>query len=122
MRVEGQVAAQDVFPVMIGGKTPKPDEQQQDKTTVNQTINKNQTITDEQLKGAVDFANDVMKMSNYHLQFVMPEKGNEYQVKVIDNESGQVIREIPPDFMVNIAEQLQSNIDKACGITVDELA
>ncbi|HWP95353.1 MAG TPA: flagellar protein FlaG [Syntrophomonadaceae bacterium] len=122
MRVEGQAAAQDFFPVLIGGKVPNSDQAQQDKTVENKKAAKSQEITDQDLQGAVDFANNVMKISNYHLQFVRPEKGSEIQVKVIDSDNGKVIREIPPDYMMKIAEQLKSNVDKACGITVDELA
>lgn len=122
MRVEGQTAAQDVFPVLISGRVPNNEQAQQDKTVADKKSVKSQGPTDQELQGAVDFANNVMKMSNYHLQFVRPEKGSQIQVKVIDSDSGKVVREIPPDYMMKIAEQLQGNIDKACGITVDELA
>jgi flagellar protein FlaG len=128
MRVEGQAVSQDVVPVMIGSKSTKNVEQQPEKTVESKAPDKSKAAgkskvpTNQELQGAVDFANKAMKMSNYHLKFVMPEKGSQVQVKVIDSDSGETIREIPSDFMMNIAEQLQSNIDKACGITVDELA
>lgn len=51
-----------------------------------------------------------------HLQFVLHEKLGEYYVKVVDNRTEEVVREIPPkewlDFYAAMAEFMGLIVDK----------
>lgn len=76
----------------------------------------------EDVQKAVDFSNKVMKLAGYHIEFQVQENTDRYQVKVVDNESGDVIREIPPDYMLKIAEQLQGKIQAEAGLLIDKMA
>jgi len=56
------------------------------------------------------------------LEFRLHESSGRYQVKVIDTESQQVIREIPAEKMLEFSASVKQMLDKALGILVDETA
>jgi flagellar protein FlaG len=59
-----------------------------------------------ELKASVDKANKVLFKNNTHLQFRIHEKTNEVMVKVIEDETGEVLREIPPEKMLDMVAKL----------------
>ncbi|WP_442602613.1 flagellar protein FlaG [Paenibacillus sp. KN14-4R] len=73
-------------------------------------------ISEEQVIKAIDRAIKAMQGASTSLNFSVHEKTNQIMVKVINNESGEVIREIPPekslDFLAKVWEM--------AGILVDE--
>ena len=75
----------------------------------------------ENLHNAAETINQALKISNYHLQFNLHEKSGRYQVKVVDTNSNEVIREIPPERMLEIAADIRQMMDKLLGLVVDEL-
>lgn len=74
------------------------------------------------LKAAVNITNDAIRIVNYHLEFRLHEDSGRYQVKVIDSESQKVIREIPPEKMLEFSAHIKQMLDKALGFLVDEIA
>lgn len=86
---------------------------QQDKLPVNH----------EQLKAAVEIANSGIKICNYNLEFRIHKESGRVQVKVIDTQSGEVIREIPPEQMLRLSASIKEMLEKfqkMVGILVDE--
>lgn len=75
----------------------------------------------ENLWNAAETVNHALEISNYHLQFRLHEKSGRYQVKVVDTGSNEVIREIPPERMLEIAADIRQMMDKLLGLVVDEL-
>lgn len=71
---------------------------------------------------AIDFSNEFMKLANHHLEFLFQEASQKLQVKVVDSDTGDIIREIPPDYMMKIAEQLQRKIQAEAGLLIDKIA
>lgn len=71
-----------------------------------------------ELNLAVDKANRVLFKNNTHLQFRVHEKTNEIMVKIVDDVSGEVLREIPPEKMLDLVAKLW----EIAGIIVDEKA
>ncbi|QII50829.1 flagellar protein FlaG [Bacillus paralicheniformis] len=69
-----------------------------------------------QLEKTVRGANNLLEPSQVHLQFELHEKLGEYYVKVVDNQTEEVIREIPPkewlDFYAAMAEFMGLIVDK----------
>ncbi|MGG1238067.1 flagellar protein FlaG [Bacillus sonorensis] len=69
-----------------------------------------------QLEKTVQGANKLLEPSQVHLQFDLHEKLGEYYVKVVDNQTDEVIREIPPkewlDFYAAMAEFMGLIVDK----------
>jgi flagellar protein FlaG len=120
MRLEGQAAFQDAYPTTIENKFPNCDAASMEKAVELKMPEKKQGPKAEGVQEAVVFANKAMKMANYHLEFEMHEDLNRYQVRLIDSESGDTIREIPSDAMIKFAESIKNTINYAVGILVDE--
>lgn len=74
------------------------------------------TISDEQVLKAIEKAMKALAGKTTTLQFSIHERTKQITVKVLDQENGEVIREIPPeknlDFLANLWEK--------AGILVDE--
>lgn len=68
------------------------------------------------LKEAVDLANKALFKNNTHLKFQIHEKTKEVMVKIINDESGEVVKEIPPEKMLDMVAKLW----EVAGILIDE--
>lgn len=120
MRVDAQRTAVTEIPAMVTRVRPEFQDQaaaMPDKTTNND----NKTRDVNTLKAAVDLTNEAFRITNYHLEFRLHEDSGRYQVKVIDSESQKVIREIPPEKVLEFSAQIRQMLDKALGILVDEM-
>lgn len=77
----------------------------------------------EKIKDLVKKTNKLMNLSSYHLQFRIDEDSERVQVKLIDNETNETIREIPPDQMLELSARIKEIIgtfDKMLGVFIDE--
>jgi flagellar protein FlaG len=74
------------------------------------------TISDEQVVKAIEKAIKAVQGRNTSLEFSVHQKTKRIAVKVLDKDTGEVIREVPPekslDFLANLWEM--------AGILVDE--
>lgn len=71
----------------------------------------------EKVTRAVEQLNDTMKTYNTELRFELHEKSGEYIVKVMRQPDGTVIREIPPEKVLDMVAYFK----KMLGIIVDKL-
>lgn len=81
-------------------------------------------MSQEQLESAVELTNKAMEVSNYGLQFKIHEGSGRVQVKVVDSETKEVIREIPPEQMLEISAQIADmlrSFHKMVGVLVNEI-
>ncbi|MGG1690695.1 flagellar protein FlaG [Heyndrickxia ginsengihumi] len=62
----------------------------------------NENLSKEKMQDQVDEMNSLVFASNTHLQFELYEKLNEYYVKIIDNKTNEVIKEIPSKKMLDV--------------------
>ena len=126
MKVESQVQANiPVFEPHVITKTKLPGQipisgNRNDEPNNNELVNKPKT-SPENLDVAIKFANETLKMANYHLEFKIYKDTNSYQVSVVDTDSGNVLRKIPPDHMIEFSYHLKEKIDQAVGLMVDEI-
>jgi flagellar protein FlaG len=74
------------------------------------------SISDEQLVRAIERAIKAMQGKSTSLEFSIHEKTNLISVKVLDRESGEIIREIPPEKNLDFVAKLW----EMAGILVDE--
>jgi len=74
------------------------------------------TISDEQLIKAIDRAIQAMQGKTTDLEFSVHEKTKIIAVKVVDRESREVIKEIPPEKTLDFVAKLW----EMAGILVDE--
>jgi flagellar protein FlaG len=125
MRVEGQRMAVDFKVNYPNSESSKPQLENErpgvsrEKIGVNDL--KQRPVNGDELMKVAKVMNDLMKVSNYHLQFRVHEDSGRVQVKVIDSESKEVIREIPPEKLLECSAMIKSMLDEMAGILVDEI-
>lgn len=73
-------------------------------------------VDSRELENAVDRANKVLFKNNTHLQFRIHDATKEVMVKIINDETGEVLKEIPPEKMLDMVAKLW----EIAGIIVDE--
>ncbi|NIK79338.1 flagellar protein FlaG [Paenibacillus castaneae] len=74
------------------------------------------TVSDEQLVKAIDKAIKSMQGKATNLEFTVHDKTKLISVKVLDSDSGEVIREIPPEKTLDFVAKLW----EMAGILIDE--
>ncbi len=65
---------------------------------------------------AVGRVNDYVQILNRDLEFSFDEQSGDTIVKVIDSESGEVIRQIPPEEMLAISQALNDALANISGV------
>lgn len=73
-------------------------------------------INENQLIKSIESANKQIEIHNTHLKFSIHKKTKEIMVKVIDNKTDKVIREIPPEKILDMVAKMW----EMAGILVDE--
>lgn len=63
--------------------------------------------SDRQLQDAVNRVSDLVRMMKRDLEFSVDESTGRTVVKVLDAESGEVVRQIPPEEVLAVAENLE---------------
>jgi len=123
MRVDGQGMAINTPAVVEAGRSTVREEilpdQQKNRVGVEELVASR--ASREEVHQAVEVANDIMNLSNFHLEFQLHEDSGRFQVRVIDNQSKETIKEIPPDYMLDLSARLREMINQALGLLVDEL-
>lgn len=71
--------------------------------------------TKKTLEQVADGLNEMVKVFNRKIDFVVHDETNRMMVKVIDTETGNVLREIPPEEILDLAAKMQ----EAFGIIFD---
>ncbi len=66
----------------------------------------------------IDVANEIFFSSDSHFQFEVHDKTGRVMVKVINNETSKVVKELPPEKLLNAV----AGIWELAGIIVDEKA
>ncbi|TCS83306.1 flagellar protein FlaG [Tepidibacillus fermentans] len=73
------------------------------------------TISKEQLEKEIESVNQFLKSSQTSIKFQLHDKLHEYYVQIIDENTKEVIKEIPPkkflDMYANIMEQIGLIVD-----------
>ncbi|MGD0821528.1 MAG: flagellar protein FlaG [Desulfomonilia bacterium] len=72
----------------------------------------------EEIKQNLDAINAQLRSNNSSIQFTVDGKMDDIVVKVVDDDTGKVIRQIPPDDVLSIREHLK----EMSGLLVKEKA
>ena len=75
-----------------------------------------------QLKQAVKDANSVFQQTQRNLQFKVDDETNELVVKIVDKESGDVIRQIPSEEMLSLIKRMQELETDQQGLVIRDKA
>lgn len=89
---EGESIPKDVTPERVG--------QESEKTVHEKTAER------ERVKKIADRLNRMSRVFDRRIQFEVPSDSEDVIVKIIDRETGQVIRQIPPPELVKLAKQI----------------
>ncbi len=77
---------------------------------------KNLSISDKAVIDAIERANDALSISNRKFEYSIHEETKEIMIKVIDSQTDEVIREIPPEKILDMVAKMW----EMAGILVDE--
>lgn len=75
-------------------------------------------VTTADVESAVDETNQMLRYINERLEFSVHEATNRVMVKVLDRDTDEVLREIPPEQMLDLVAKLQELV----GLLVDKKA
>lgn len=125
MRIEGQGMAVDYSSARNEAASqpvgPKGAQESGERKFGVEDIKQEPKYTENDLKIATDTVNKAFKMSNYHLEFKLHKDSGRYQVKVVDSDTQEVIREVPPENVLDFSAQVRHMLNKMIGVLVDEL-
>src|SRR5665647_1332827 len=68
-------------------------------------------VSADRLQEAVDTVNKAMDISAYHLEFKLHKESGRYQVKVVDNDTAEVIREISTQDVLEFSAKVRTMLD-----------
>ena len=66
----------------------------------------------ERLDRVVELINQALKTTNNHLEFRLHKGSGQYQVKVVDSDTDEVIREIPAERMLDFSAHVKKMLDR----------
>ena len=123
MRIEGQGTVESFYSnsqLPSAGKTVNTPAENREVDSTPVIENGDAGIKDK-LDKVVKLLNQTINASNnHHLEFQMHEASGRYQVKVINSETSEVIREIPQDFMLELSARIKGVLNEALGLIFDE--
>ncbi|MGE5380675.1 MAG: flagellar protein FlaG [Methylocystaceae bacterium] len=80
-------------------------------------IKQSQKMTAEEVSKNLEIMNKAMEILNYRLRFRIDEDSEQLQVKVIEKDSEKVIREIPPQYILDMIDKLKDTV----GMLLDKI-
>jgi flagellar protein FlaG len=108
-----------ISPVRIKTERPEPlkpvAEKQQESKGTKDVRDQNTEVPRAELDNAIDQANEIGQLLNRKLNFSIDDATEKVVVKVVDEESGEVVRQVPANEMLRISahlKQLQSMNDR----------
>lgn len=75
-----------------------------------------QEVSKEKLQQAVDSVNEIFEINHSELKFVFHEGLEQYFVQLVNSDTEEVVREIPPKKLLDVFYEMQ----KLLGMMVDE--
>lgn len=89
---------------------------QKGKVPHNTEDNHRNQVTEKAVSEAVEKINRALEGTNRRMEYSVHKKTNEIMVKVIDETTGEVIREVPPEKILDMV----ANMLEMAGLIVDE--
>jgi flagellar protein FlaG len=71
--------------------------------------NAQQPVSDKVLKQVAQEVNDYLKSSKSSLQFEVDGKSKQVVVRIVDSETKEVIRQMPPEYVLRLAEDARQS-------------
>ncbi|SHH84535.1 flagellar protein FlaG [Caloranaerobacter azorensis DSM 13643] len=119
MKIDSAVTTpsiQKVQPVLTIEKLEKQSVNNSEMNVETSSTDEQKNVNEEELIRAIETVNKSVKIYDRRLEFSVHEKTKEIIVKVIDTNTDEVIREIPPEKILDMVAKLWEMV----GILVDE--
>jgi flagellar protein FlaG len=87
-----------------------------EKETRSAEVIKNEKRSAEEIRKDLDVINAQLKIMNRSIQFSIDDSSHDIVVKVINKESGEVIRQLPPESAIRLREHMT----EVSGLIVEE--
>ena len=81
-------------------KAPKPADKKEEEQNQNQSIFQAGKMSEETVKQVMEIFNELMEKINCDIEFSYDKKADMFNVKMIDKKSGEVLKEFPPEEML----------------------
>jgi flagellar protein FlaG len=107
-RVAVSVTASEVTPLSIASTSTT-------STSVLSKVNEPKKLNAEDVKAAVAEGNTLLKAANNNLQFQVDEATKQVVIKIVDNKTGELVRQIPTVEMLDFIramKQQEANVGK----------
>jgi len=65
-----------------------------------------ETRSAEEIRKDLNAINEQLKTMNRSIQFSIDDKSNEVVVKIVDRDTGEVVRQIPPESVVKLRDSM----------------
>jgi flagellar protein FlaG len=88
----------------------------EDLSNIDKYTKEEMPVSEKVVIDAIERANKALQGPNTRFQFSVHKKTHEIMVKVIDNDTGEVIREVPPEKTLDLVAKMW----EMAGIIVDE--
>lgn len=75
------------------------------------TAESQREVTREDADQWAEFANEFLNSLNVSLRFKVQEDTNNWYMQLVDSESGEVVREIPPEEILKMAARIREMMD-----------
>jgi len=92
------------------------EEQLQERLKEEKKLDKKKKINEEEIKASIEKINSTFRLYGVSNQFAIDKKSNTIMVKVIDANTKEIIRELPPEDVLRRLEKMQEYI----GLIFDE--
>ncbi|WP_227767271.1 flagellar protein FlaG [Zhaonella formicivorans] len=118
MKIEGISQAVKINTVSADDKITKENKENRQDKAMNAEQKAERQISEKDVITAIEKANKALKAHYTTFEFSIHEKTKEIMVKVIDKETGELIREIPPEKILDAVAKMW----ELAGLLVDEKA
>ncbi|QNO14471.1 flagellar protein FlaG [Alkalicella caledoniensis] len=104
MRIDSVQSTQTKRVEPVSRELPK--EQRTFSDNQNKNTDRNKQVKDAELQKAVELINETVQMVDKKFEFEVHKGTNRTMVKVVDKETEEIIREIPPEEVLNLVEKM----------------
>lgn len=121
MRIEGinqTSPIQSIRPINQENQQQAGNEKKSNKLAHEQNNTEQNKFTEEEMIKAIESANEKIELHDTRLEFSIHEKTKEIMVKIIDEKNDKVIKEIPPEKILDMIAGLM----ELAGLIVDKKA
>lgn len=86
-------------------------------------VNKDvQALSADEVKKAAEKGNKFLQATNQSLQFTVDDSTKEIVVKIVDNDTGELVRQIPSEEMLSFIKRMQELDSKQKGAVIQDRA